>query len=343
MLHFGAVDYHATVWLNGLRAGHHEGGYTPFSFDITPLLIDGRDQELVVRADDDPADLTQAARKTGLAAAAALDLVSAYDRDLADGLVEIVPASSIDFLRWTPNLERWELGFEVGVVGEVRAGCGSHVRLSFGDTGDRRRLVPGGRQRGRTAASRCPTRESTTSATSCSGVPNLPRLIDATLATDPRRARLLDQVASYTALRSVTIQRDRFVLNGRPYAAHGARPGLLARARPHGAGRCGPAARRRADQGDGLQRRPQAPEGRGPSLSVLGRPPRPARVGRDAERLPVHAALDRARRPASGSTSSTATTAIPCIVTWVPFNESWGVPNCPTARASGTTSRPCIT
>jgi hypothetical protein len=35
---FGAVDYHCTVWLNGRRAGSHEGGYLPFFFDVTELL-----------------------------------------------------------------------------------------------------------------------------------------------------------------------------------------------------------------------------------------------------------------------------------------------------------------
>ena len=34
LLHFGAVDYAATVWINGARAANHEGGYTPFTVDI---------------------------------------------------------------------------------------------------------------------------------------------------------------------------------------------------------------------------------------------------------------------------------------------------------------------
>src|SRR5262249_53877555 len=46
-LHFGAVDWYASVFVNGKAAGEHKGGYTPFSFDITPLLGSG-DQELVV-------------------------------------------------------------------------------------------------------------------------------------------------------------------------------------------------------------------------------------------------------------------------------------------------------
>jgi hypothetical protein len=49
ILHFGAVNYHATVWLNGELAGEHEGGYLPFEFDIASLLREG-ENELVVRA-----------------------------------------------------------------------------------------------------------------------------------------------------------------------------------------------------------------------------------------------------------------------------------------------------
>ena len=51
LLHFGAVDYHATVWLNGQRVGEHEGGYLPFYFDVAALLKPG-ENELVVRVVD---------------------------------------------------------------------------------------------------------------------------------------------------------------------------------------------------------------------------------------------------------------------------------------------------
>ena len=53
LLHLGAVDYSARVWVNGKSAGTHRGGYTPFSMDITHLLKK-RDNLLVVYAEDLP-------------------------------------------------------------------------------------------------------------------------------------------------------------------------------------------------------------------------------------------------------------------------------------------------
>lgn len=50
-LRFGAVNYKAEVWLNGERLGAHEGGFTPFSFEITDELVDG-ENVLVVRVDN---------------------------------------------------------------------------------------------------------------------------------------------------------------------------------------------------------------------------------------------------------------------------------------------------
>ena len=44
LLHFGAVDWQADVWVNGVKMGQHRGGYTPFSFDITPVLAKGKNQ-----------------------------------------------------------------------------------------------------------------------------------------------------------------------------------------------------------------------------------------------------------------------------------------------------------
>jgi beta-galactosidase/beta-glucuronidase len=54
LLHFGAVDWKADVWINDIKVGTHKGGYTPFTFDITPFLVKG-DQKLTVKVWD-PSD-----------------------------------------------------------------------------------------------------------------------------------------------------------------------------------------------------------------------------------------------------------------------------------------------
>jgi hypothetical protein len=52
----GAADWRTTVWLDGHELGSHEGGYTPFEFDLTPHVRFGEDQRLVIRVDDEARD-----------------------------------------------------------------------------------------------------------------------------------------------------------------------------------------------------------------------------------------------------------------------------------------------
>ncbi|MCU0358537.1 MAG: beta-galactosidase [Cyclobacteriaceae bacterium] len=55
LLHFGAVDWLAEVWVNGTKAGEHIGGYDPFTFDISGVLKSSGPQEVIVRVWD-PSD-----------------------------------------------------------------------------------------------------------------------------------------------------------------------------------------------------------------------------------------------------------------------------------------------
>lgn len=52
LLHFGAVDWRSTVYINGKKVGFHEGGYDPFTVDITDALAKGSQQQLSVRVWD---------------------------------------------------------------------------------------------------------------------------------------------------------------------------------------------------------------------------------------------------------------------------------------------------
>ncbi len=56
LLHFGAVDWLAEVWLNDVKIGAHKGGFTSFSFDITPYIRQGGSQKLSLRVWDPTTD-----------------------------------------------------------------------------------------------------------------------------------------------------------------------------------------------------------------------------------------------------------------------------------------------
>ncbi|PTY06763.1 hypothetical protein DB346_00420 [Verrucomicrobia bacterium LW23] len=56
LLHFQAVDYDATVWVNGVEAGHHRGGFTPFSCNLRGIARPGETVTIVVRARDNAED-----------------------------------------------------------------------------------------------------------------------------------------------------------------------------------------------------------------------------------------------------------------------------------------------
>jgi hypothetical protein len=52
ILHFGGVDWKSEVWINDVYVGSHQGGYDPFSFDITSYLNNKKNQKLVVKVWD---------------------------------------------------------------------------------------------------------------------------------------------------------------------------------------------------------------------------------------------------------------------------------------------------
>ena len=53
LLHFQAVDYDSTVWVNGEEVGRHRGGFSPFSCDISDVASAGEEITIVLRARDD--------------------------------------------------------------------------------------------------------------------------------------------------------------------------------------------------------------------------------------------------------------------------------------------------
>ena len=215
ILHFGAVDYQARVWVNDQFVAEHQGGYTPFQVDITDVLTEAGSQRVTVWAQDDPHDLAKPRGKQDWQ----LEPHSIwYPR--TSGIwqtvwLERVPLTYIDRLRWTPHFERWEIGFQSFIAGEQPSGLQLKVKLTVGKqilVNDTYEVLNGEIHR--------------RIALSDPGIddyrnellwrPEKPTLIDAEIELW-HQGELLDQVKSYTAMRTVSIQRDRFMLNGQPY------------------------------------------------------------------------------------------------------------------------------
>lgn len=110
LLHFGAVDWKADVWVNKVKVGQHTGGFTPFSFDITPALLNG-ENELIVKVWD-PTDKGPQPRGKQVSKPGGIwyTPVSGIWQTV---WLEPVPIRSIVNIKTTPDIDRNKLTVEV--------------------------------------------------------------------------------------------------------------------------------------------------------------------------------------------------------------------------------------
>lgn len=332
LLHFGAVDYTATVWVNGHVVAEHEGGYTPFFADITPVVSGQGPHEVVVRAEDDPADLSKPRGKQDWQLHPHSIWYPRTTGIWQSVWFERVPSTYIGCLRWTPNLERWEIGLEARLDGLRREGLRLNVKLFTGDTmlADDTYAVVAGEAHRRIALSD-PGIDDYRNELLWS--PSTPTIIQAEFKLWGGRGELLDTARSYTALRSIGVQGDKFVLNGRPYQLRM----VLDQGYWPGAGLTAPdddAYRRDVELAkamgfNGVRKHQKIESPRFLywadmlGLLVWEEMPSAYRFTRDS--------IDRLAREWSAVINRDA--SHPAIVAWVPFNESWGVPDLPDSPA----------
>jgi len=328
LLHFGAVDYSANVWCNGYPAGAHEGGYTPFTIDLTPFQDGAPELTIVVRAQDDPLDLAKPRGKQDWQLEPHSIWYTRTSGIWQTVWIEVVPATRIERLRWTPNLERWEIGFEAWVSGSTEGRLRLHVHLSIGDTvlADDTFAVIAGEVHRRIALSD-PGIDDYRNELLWS--PESPTLISARIELWRDRGERLDSVSSYTALRAVAVQRDRFVLNGRPYylrlvldQGYWPDSGLTA---PDDAALRRDVELAKAMGFNGVRKHQKLEDPRylfwadRLGLLVWAEMPSAYRFTQTSVERVTREWMQVVRRDYSH----------PCVVAWVPFNESWGVPNLP--------------
>ena len=111
ILHFGAVDYVANVFVNGKKAGSHKGGYTSFSFDITELLKEG-ENVLCVNALDNTRNKNIPSGKQSPQKESYLCMYTRTTGIWQTVWLEYVPKSYIKNVKITPNIDYKTVRFE---------------------------------------------------------------------------------------------------------------------------------------------------------------------------------------------------------------------------------------
>lgn len=129
ILHFGAVDYQATVWVNGRQAAYHEGGHTPFQADITSALLDG-ENTVVVRVEDFSRDVTLPRGKQYWKEDSASIFYTRTTGIWQTVWLEPVAELHIQKLKLTPDIDRNEIQIRT-FLNQAPAGCTAEVRVDI--------------------------------------------------------------------------------------------------------------------------------------------------------------------------------------------------------------------
>jgi beta-galactosidase/beta-glucuronidase len=203
LLNFGAVDYAATVWVNGHEVGHNRGGHVPFQFDISPYVKPGSNR-LSVRVEDaqDPKQPRGKQSHTGLP--------QAIDYYCTTGIwqtvwLEPVPSIRIEELKILTHAQRnlvevtvflhapsagWRIEVELSEQGKRVAYAEDFTAVATG------RLI-------------------LTIPYAKLWSPETPHLYDLQVRLFDHE-QLLDEVRSYVGLRGIRLLDGRFLINGKP-------------------------------------------------------------------------------------------------------------------------------
>ncbi|MBZ4191289.1 glycoside hydrolase family 2 protein [Niabella beijingensis] len=193
LLHFGAVDWAAQIYINGVQVATHEGGYDPFSVDITKALKKGAKQSVAVRVWDPTDEGPQPAGKQvknphGIWYTPVTGIWQTV-------WLEHVPETYITSVKHTPDIDKQELA--VSVVTE-QLQPGDQIRVSVWD-----------------GASQVATQTGTDGNTIRLPVPNAklwspqhPFLYDLKIAV-LRKGKVIDQAGSYFGMRKSSVAKDK--------------------------------------------------------------------------------------------------------------------------------------
>lgn len=204
LLHFGAVDWEAEIWVNDIKVGSHKGGYTPFSFNIAPFLTNGT-QKLVVKVWDPTSDGNQPRGKQ-------VNKPEGIWYTPVTGIwqtvwLEPVPKTNISNIKTTPDLDHNSVNFKA--IGSSK--YGDVVEVTVFDGANQIAKGKAAINEDLKVTLKNPKLWS----------PESPFLYDVKIKLT-RNGKTLDEVKSYFAMRKISMKRDdkgiiRMQLNNKDY------------------------------------------------------------------------------------------------------------------------------
>lgn len=322
LLHFGAVDWEATVWVNGSVVATHRGGQTPFTADITEVIHLDAPNEIVVHAIDDPEDVSILRGKQDWR-----DEPHAIWYHRTTGIwqpvwLEAVPATAIASVAWTCDIPSAGVQLEVELAGELDDDTWLHVALTHAGellAETRSRVL----SRSETVRLRLPRQANGQQHEELLWSPEHPTLIDAVVRLESRSGD--DAVASYLGLRSVAVSESTLLLNDRPVKIRA----VLAQ-------NYWPESHLAAPSPAALRREVELVRELGFNTARVHQKAEDPRFLYWADRLGLMVWAETAsayafdRRAASNLMSEWTELVArdrshPSVIVWVPLNESWGV------------------
>jgi beta-galactosidase/beta-glucuronidase len=331
LLHFGAVDYKAHVWVNGSLVATHEGGHSPFSADITAALTPEGEQVIVVRAEDQPRDLTQPRGKQDWQASPHAIWYHRTSGIWQPVWLEPVGDVYVEKFHLTPDITHSTVTVEATLNRPLAAPGWLAVSLaSDGEALAAQQVRLAGRTV--TAVIHIPAGEHGVTRGDLYWTPETPHLIDVSAAVISESGDDVDRLQSYFGLRSVGFDRGRFLLNDRPtFLRSVLQQGFW------------PQSHLTAPSPAAIRREVELIKALGFNAARIHQKVEDPRFIYWCDRLGLMlwgemanaydfsaAAVDRFTREWLGVVDRDRSN--PSIVAWVPLNESWGVPDIALSR-----------
>ncbi|MFB9276469.1 glycoside hydrolase family 2 protein [Cohnella cellulosilytica] len=321
LLHFGAVDYAASVWVNGALVAAHEGGHTPFTADITAAARSG-ENELVVRAQDYSRDVTLPRGKQFWKEEPEQVFYTRTTGIWQTVWLEEVSRSYVERVFVTPDIDRNDVRIRVR-AGGWKSGLSLRARISFqGEFVSEDRFVLGEAEETRTIS----LRDFNDHGLGRWWSPEKPHLYDIVFELLDGE-EVVDEASSYFGMRKISVEGGKVCLNNRPYYMklvldQGYFPGGLLT----------------APSGEALRRDVELTKAMGFNGARKHQKVEDPRYLYWCDKLGLLVWGEMANAYQFSETYVQRVTrewqeAVlrdynhPCIVVWVPINESWGVPN----------------